>query len=87
MKWTGNIYEGQKEQVWSMFNRANLPEFVRTNVRDYSQGNGIRAIFEIDFGFLEHVEKLDLVILKLSETVEVIKRVLGKEFKMTVSTN
>ena len=86
LKWRGNTHEGKQQQIWSMLNRGNWPEFVRTNVRDYTQGEGIRSIFELDFGFLEHVDKIDLVILKLSETVAVIKRVLGEEFKVTVST-
>ena len=87
ISWTDKFHESQRDKIWNLLNGANWPKYVQTNVRDYSQGENTRAVFELDFGFLEHVEEIDLVIINLSETVEIIKRALGEEFNVTVSPN
>lgn len=79
--WEDNAQEDQIEQVQNMLDAAIWPDFVRTKHRNYSQGESIQAVFELDFGFLEHTEKIDLVVHKLSETVEVVKTVLAEDFK------
>lgn len=88
--WEDNAQEDQIEdlieQVQNMLDTANWPDFVRTKDRNYSQGESVQAVFELDFGFLEHAENIDLVVQNLSETVEVVKTVLAEEFNVELCT-
>ena len=85
ISWEDNAQEDQIadqiERVQNMLDDANWPDFVRTKDRNYSQGDSVQAVFELDIGFFEHAENIDLVVQNLSRTVEVVKTVLAEEFK------
>ncbi len=79
-----DLREPMRERIQCMLNSAKWPHDVRTNDRNYIQGN--QVIFKLDFGFLENIEDKDQVICNLSETAKEVKRVLRGKFNARVCT-
>lgn len=60
----------KKEQLWKCLQIAKWPPSVYGSPREYKQQNWV--YYEIDFGFLENVDCLSLVVQNLGRTLEVL---------------
>ena len=69
--------EEQKEKLWKRLCGAEWPSGVNACRRDYQQHT--LGLYEVDFGFLAHVDCLSMVVSNLGRTLEVIFGALNND--------
>ena len=68
------IADDQKKEAWKRLQCAPLPPGCRGQCRDYEQA--VVVLYEVDFGFLDHLDDMPKAVSNLGETVSAILNAL-----------